>query len=88
MIFRYTAFHNNVPDGISGRRKKRSNAGTFFLTTTIQPGTLMMSSSLAYTDSSLPIDYSTSAAVLNEIAHHWHNRQAIRRSPAVTALEL
>jgi hypothetical protein len=26
----YTAFYSNVPDGISGSRKKRSDNGTFF----------------------------------------------------------
>ena len=26
----YTAFHKKVPDGISGRRKNRSNNGVFF----------------------------------------------------------
>ncbi len=31
----YTVFHQNLPTGISGCRKKRSNNGTFFCKTTI-----------------------------------------------------
>ena len=42
----YTAFHKNIPAGISGCRKKRLNNGTFFLTTTIKANTQALNISL------------------------------------------